>query len=100
MEGNTTLSFKHDEASLKSQKINLVYPDAPVISGYTFQYWQTIAEDVTTGIIRLQAVYKSNTPTDLEDVNAKANASKFIKDGNLYILKDEFIYTINGQKVK
>ena len=80
--------------------IAIYYPEAPVIAGFTFKFWQTIAEDVTAGTIRLQAVYTKDEPTDIEDVDAKANAEKFIKNGNVYILKEEFIYTINGQKVK
>ena len=98
--GNTTVNFMQGEASLRSQKINFVYPDAPVIAGYTFKLWQTIAEDVTAGTIRLQAVYTKDEPTGIEDVDAKANAAKFIKNGNVYILKEEFIYTINGQKIQ
>ena len=80
--------------------IAIYYPEAPVIAGYTFKLWQTIAEDVTAGTIRLQAVYTKDEPTDIEDVDAKANAAKFIKNGNVYILKEEFIYTINGQKIQ
>ena len=102
MAGNTSIWFLHPSATILSdQKIQLDYPEAPKIEGYTFDHWQIAEKDLTDGTIRLQAVYKSD-PTDIEEVNAnaKANASKFIKDGNLYILKDEFIYTINGQKVK
>ena len=101
VEGNTTINFvRQDDTPFVVQTIQLDYPEAPVIAGYTFQYWQTIAEDVTAGTIRLQAVYMANTPTDIEDVDAKANAEKFIRNGNLYILKEEFIYTINGQKIQ
>ena len=99
--GNTTVNFMQGDTPLGSQKIELDYPAAPPVEGYTFQYWQVVAEDVTAGTIRLQAVYKANTPTDLENVQGdKVQSTKFIKDGNLYILKDEFIYTINGQRVK
>ena len=100
--GNTRVNFMQGEASLSSQKINFVYPDAPVISGYTFRYWQTIAEDVTAGTIRLQAFYTKDDPTGIDEtiVNGQSSNRKFIKDGNLYILKEEFIYNINGQKVK
>lgn len=100
--GNTTINFvDKDSVSLGSQKIALDYPEAPVIEGYTFDHWQIVAKDLADGTIRLQAVYISDS-TDIEEVNAnaKANASKFIKDGKLYILKDEVIYTINGQKIK
>ena len=101
--GKSTVQFKdNNDALIRSQVIALDYPDAPLVEGYTFQYWQLIGEDITAGTIRLQAVYKSNTPTDLDEtiVNGQSSNRKFIKDGNLYILKDEFIYTINGQRVK
>ena len=101
--GKSTVQFKdNNDALIRSQVIALDYPDAPLVEGYTFQYWQLIGEDLTAGIIRLQAVYTQNTPTDLDEtiVNGQSSNRKFIKDGNLYILKDEFIYTINGQKVK
>ena len=101
--GKSTVQFKdNNDALIRSQVIALDYPDAPLVEGYTFQYWQLIGEDLTAGIIRLQAVYTQNTPTDLDETigNRQSSNRKFIKDGNLYILKDEFIYTINGQKVK
>ena len=100
--GNTTINFvDKDEESLGSQKIALDYPDAPVIAGYIFDHWQIVAKDLPDGTIRLQAVYISD-PTGIEDGQRTMDNGqwqKFIKDGNLYILKDEFIYTINGQRV-
>ena len=99
--GNTTINFQDkDDTPLAVQTIQLDYPEAPVIAGYTFQYWQVVEKNLSDGIIRLQAVYTS-TPTDLDEtiVNRQSSNRKFIKDGNLYILKDEFIYTINGQRV-
>ena len=101
--GNTTINFQDkDDTPLAVQTIQLDYPEAPVIAGYTFQYWQVIEKNLTDGTIRLQAVYTENTPTGIEDVNDQWQMTngKFIKNGNLYILKEEFIYTINGQKVK
>ena len=101
-EGNTTVNFMQGEASIGSQKIDLDYPVAPVIYGYTFLYWKVAGKNLSDGTIRLQAVYQSDDPTDIDEtiVNGQSSNRKFIKDGNLYILKDEFIYTINGQKVK
>lgn len=99
--GNTTINFVNkDSVSIGNQKIALDYPVAPVIEGYIFDHWQIVAKDLADGTIRLQAVYKSD-PTDLDEtiVNRQSSNRKFIKDGNLYILKDEFIYTINGQRV-
>ena len=99
--GNTTIQFMNqDESSIAEAKIQLDYPEAPKISGYTFQYWRVAEKNLSDGIIRLQAVYTS-TPTDIEEtiVNRQSSNRKFIKDGNVYILKEEFIYTINGQRV-
>ncbi len=102
--GNTTIQFMdQDESSIAEAKIQLDYPEAPKISGYTFQYWRVAEKNLSDGIIRLQAVYTS-TPTDIEETpfpsgEGRGEASKFIKEGNVYILKDEFIYTINGQRV-
>ena len=99
--GNTTINFMdQDESSIDVAKIQLDYPEAPEEPGFTFLYWRIAKKDLTDGTIRLQAVYTS-TPTDLDDtiVNGQSSNRKFIKDGNLYILKDEFIYTINGQRV-
>ena len=102
--GNTTINFVKQDGTTPigdSKKIALDYPVAPVIEGYIFDHWQIVAKDLTDGTIRLQAVYISD-PTDLDEtiVDRQSSNRKFIKDGNLYILKDEFIYTINGQKIK
>jgi uncharacterized repeat protein (TIGR02543 family) len=103
--GNTTIQFiDQDNTLVTVQTIQLDYPEAPKISGYTFQYWRVAEKNLSGGTIRLQAVYTS-TPTDIEETpfpsgEGRGEASKFIKEGNVYILKDEFIYTINGQRVK
>jgi len=103
MGGGRSISFVDKEGeTIRSQMVELEYPTAPVIEGFTFLYWQPIAEDISAGTIRIQAVYKSNTPTAIDETNLKSEIKnhKLIKDGNLYILKDEFIYTINGQRIK
>lgn len=102
MAGKSTIHFvDNTDRTIRKQVVDIVYPDAPQIQGYTFQYWQTNAEDIENGIIRLQAYYTKDDPTDLDEtiVNGQSSNRKFIKDGNLYILKEEFIYTINGQRV-
>jgi len=100
-EGNTTIRFVAQDGatSVGSQKIALDYPEAPEIGGYTFLYWQPVAEDISAGTIRIQAVYEK-APTAIDNAAANAKAAKLIRNGNVYILTDEFIYTINGQKVK
>lgn len=100
-EGNTTINFtSQDDTPLLVERIQLDYPEPPVIAGYTFDHWQVEQSNSIDGAIRIQAVYKS-TPTDIENVQGdKVQSTKFIRNGNLYILKEEFIYTINGQRVK
>lgn len=99
--GNTTINFtRQDDTQIAVQTIQLDYPEPPVIAGYTFDHWQVAQSNPIDGGIRIQAVYKS-TPTDIENVQGdKVQSTKFIRNGNLYILKEEFIYTINGQRVK
>lgn len=91
-----------DDATIRDYVFSLDVPDAPEISGFTFQYWQAVAGEIAGNIIRIQAVYAENPPTDIDEttVNGQSSNRKLIKDGNLYILKDEFIYTINGQKIQ
>ena len=104
LEGKSIIRFKDkDDAIIREHVTTLELPEAPAISGFTFQYWQVVSKNISTDkTIRLQAFYKSNTPTGIDDANANANAkaAKLIRNGNLYILKDEFIYTINGTKVE
>ena len=90
-----------DDATIRDYVFSLDVPDAPEISGFTFQYWQAVAGEIAGNIIRIQAVYAENPPTDIDEttVNGQSSNRKLIKDGNLYILKEEFIYTINGQRV-
>lgn len=53
------------------------------------------------GIV-LQAVYQSDTPTDDPSdvvVNPANKAQKLIREGNVYILRDDKLFTITGAKV-
>ena len=53
------------------------------------------------GIV-LRAVYESDTPTNAPEVytNPANKAQKLVREGNVYILRDDKIYTIQGQTVK
>ena len=76
-------------------------PLAPRIEGFTFLKWEVQAGDLAEGIV-LQAVYQANTPTDHPAdvvVNPTNHAQKLIRNGNMYILHDEQIYTITGNKI-
>lgn len=58
--GNTTIRFVEMDGTTivgDDKTIQLVYPEAPTIQGYTFDHWLVVSEDVTSKTIRLQAVY-------------------------------------------
>ena len=76
-------------------------PHAPRIEGFTFLKWQVLAGDFADGIV-LQAVYESNNPTNTSDVvvNPANKAQKLIRQGNVYVLHDDELFTITGQRVQ
>ena len=97
-----TLVFKNqDNTQISTQSITVMFPPAPVIEGFTFLYWLPVAEPVEDKIT-LQAVYKSNSPTAAPEVfvNPANPAQKLIRNGQVYILHEEKMYTISGQVVK
>ena len=76
-------------------------PHEPYIEGFTFIGWRVEQGMLNDGIV-LRAVYESDTPTTAPEVytNPANKAQKLIREGNVYILRDDKIYTIQGQKVK
>ena len=77
-------------------------PHEPRVPGFTFLYWQILPGNLNDGIV-LQAVYQANTqtpnPSDII-VNPANKAQKLIRQGNVYILQDDKIYTLQGQRVQ
>ena len=90
-----------DNNELSAQTVTLRVPVAPEIAGFTFLYWKTIDARVED-VITLQAVYGSDTPTEAPEVfvNPSNPAQKLIRNGQVYILHEEKMYTISGQVVK
>ena len=76
-------------------------PHEPRVPGFTFIGWQVKAGMLEDGIV-LQAVYQSNDPTNTSDVvvNPANKAQKLIRQGNVYILQDDKVYTLQGQRVQ
>ena len=92
-----------DQAGLQldAEPIILHLPVAPVIEGFSFLKWQVVAGDLENGIY-IQAVYTANEPTNAPEVytNPANHAQKLIRNGNVYILTDDKVYTITGQKIQ
>ena len=73
-------------------------PHAPRIEGFTFLRWEVQQGDLADGIV-LQAVYEANEPTSAPAVytNPANPAQKLIRNGAVYILSDDQLYTIDGK---
>ena len=86
---------------LSRELVTLHVPVAPIIEGFSFLKWQVVAGDLEDGIV-IQAVYSANEPSSAPEVytNPANPAQKLIRNGHVYILKDDKVYTIHGQKVK
>ena len=89
-------------AELSSEVLTFHVPEAPAIDGFTFLRWEFVAGDMANGLT-IQAVYKPNDDmTDLpSEIQVPGNkAMKLVRDGNVYILKGDQVFTIHGQRVQ
>jgi len=85
---------------ISSDDITLNVPEAPEIANFTFLRWEVVGGTLED-VIEIQAVYQANTPTSAPEVTNPSNpAQKLIREGNVYILRDDKIYTIQGQTVR
>ena len=93
--------LKQDESLHYMEAQKWQVPHAPRIEGFTFLKWQVLPGDLAEGIV-LQAVYEANNPTEAPAVytNPANPAQKLIKNGNVYILSGEKVYTVTGQELK
>ena len=88
--------------TLHSEQVLLHMPIAPNIDGFTFLKWEVVAGDFEEGII-LQAVYEIAEATDVDPLSgetAGGYAKKLLKNGNVYILRDDKLFTVTGRSVK
>jgi len=86
---------------LSSEVLTFHVPEAPAIDGFTFLRWEFVAGDMADGLT-IQAVYKpDDDTTDLpSEIQVPGNkAMKLVRDGNVYILKGDQVFTIHGQRV-
>ena len=93
--------LKQDESLHYMEAQKWQVPHAPRIEGFTFLKWQVLPGDLAEGIV-LQAVYEANNPTEAPAVytNPANPAQKLIKNGNVYILSGEKVYTVTGQELE
>ena len=89
---------ENDDSEIYRQTITIKVPTAPTIAGFTFLYWQPVAEPITNEIT-IQAIYEADTPTSAEVyVNPANPTQKLLRNGQVYILQDGKTYTITGQR--
>lgn len=97
-----TIVFTNSEdndSEIYRQTITIKLPTAPTIAGFTFLYWQPVAEPITNEIT-IQAIYEADTPTSAEVYTNPANPTqKLLRNGQVYILQDGKTYTVMGQEL-
>ena len=101
-EQTVQLSYlKQDDELLYMEPLTLQVPVAPKIDGFTFLKWEVQSGDLKDGIV-LKAVYTANDPTGAPKVyvNPANPAQKLIREGQVYVLRDDKLYTIQGQAVR
>ena len=71
---------------------------------YRFDHWQPSVVAVTQDAFYV-AIYEATSlhpiePTDLNEINAAKIVQKILLDGTIYILRDDRVYTLQGQEIK
>lgn len=97
-----TINFNtKDGDEILSNSVVIKVPIAPEIDNFTFLRWEVVG-GALTDTIEIQAVYQANTPTSAPEVvtNPANPAQKLIREGNVYILKGDKTYTLQGQVVQ
>ena len=100
-DSTTTVTYlgQLDTDTLHQASLTLRMPVAPTIDGFHFVKWEVLPGDFADGIV-LQAIYEAGVPTPAPVVANPANpAQKLIRRGNVYILRDDKMYTLTGASV-
>ena len=89
-----------DGSEITDKVQSIAFPVPPEVPGYTFIGWRSVTAMV--GQLTIEAVYESDIPTaDPTEVSIPGNPGlKLIREGNVYILHNEHVYTITGNKVE
>ena len=75
-------------------------PQAPVVEEKVFVAWQAVEGSIENGVIVRPLYINSNPTFAVSPLESKNNPKKILRDGNVYILRDDKTYTIMGTKVK
>ena len=99
-----TIIFTNSEdndSEIYSQSLTLTIPVAPEIEGFTFLGWKATDEFISD-VITIQAIYEANAPASAPEVyvNPANPAQKLLRNGQVYILKDDKTYTIMGAQIQ
>ncbi len=73
-------------------------PSAPVIEGNPFVAWMAETGDISEGIT-IRAIY-SDFATPVENISASSSTQKILRNGHIYIIRGEKVYTLQGQEIK
>lgn len=102
-EVNFTINFMSQGSNddLYTNNVVLKVPAAPEIEGFIFIGWQPVSEIIGNNTIKIEAIYEADEPTTaLEVVISPTNPSqKLFRNGNVYILRDDKTYSIQGIEV-
>ena len=96
-----TVTYLDKEAlAIDHELITLNLPEPPTIDGFKFIEWMVVAGKLAEGIL-IQAVYEAEEPTSAPAVvvNPANPAQKLIRNGNVYILRGEKVYTVQGMEI-
>jgi len=103
-QGEYTIHYHNtaDDTEIAAEKIDLHFPEPPEIEGFVFVGWQAVCDEFIVEGMEIQAVYEPVLPLSAEQVvvNPSNPAQKLFRNGTVYVLQDEKVYTVTGQTVK
>jgi hypothetical protein len=85
---------------VRSDVMTFHFPSVPLIDGFEFVGWKP-ADEIIGDTLSIQAVYKRTAEGMPAVVANPSNPSqKLIRNGQMYILRDDKVYTLKGEQVK
>lgn len=89
-----------NDSEISSHSVVFKIPAAPEIEGFTFLYWQPVAEPITN-VITIQAIYEADEQSSAPEVytNPTNPVQKLLRNGQVYILQDGKTYNVMGQEL-